>query len=47
MAACLDLDVTARFIPVREPWRNGVIEHFNDVWDKSFFRTKCSTASII
>lgn len=40
VAACLDLDVTARFIPVREPWRNGVIEHFNDVWDKSFFRTE-------
>jgi len=40
VAACLDLDVTARFIPVREPWRNGVVEHFNDVWDKSFFRTE-------
>lgn len=40
VAACLDLDVTARFIPIREPWRNGVIEHFNDVWDKSFFRTE-------
>ena len=37
VAACLDLGVTARFIPLREPWRNGVIEHFNDVWDKSFF----------
>ncbi|MGI8821882.1 MAG: integrase core domain-containing protein [Acidimicrobiia bacterium] len=31
---------TPRFIPVREPWRNGIIEHFNDVWDKSFFRTE-------
>lgn len=40
VAACLDLDVTARFIAVREPWRNGVVEHFNDVWDKSFFRTE-------
>ena len=40
VAACLDLDVTARFIPLREPWRNGVVEHFNDVWDKSFFRTQ-------
>ena len=40
VAACLDLGVTARFIPVREPWRNGVVEHFNDVWDKSFFRTE-------
>jgi hypothetical protein len=25
---------------VREPWRNGVVEHFNDVWDKSFFRSE-------
>ena len=40
VATCLDLGVTARFIPLREPWRNGVIEHFNDVWDKSFFRTQ-------
>lgn len=39
VATCLDLGVTARFIPLREPWRNGVVEHFNDVWDKSFFRT--------
>lgn len=40
VATCLDLGVTARFIPLREPWRNGVVEHFNDVWDKSFFRTE-------
>jgi hypothetical protein len=40
VATCLDLGVTARFIPLREPWRNGVIEHVNDVWDKSFFRTE-------
>jgi len=40
VATCLDLGVTPRFIPLREPWRNGVIEHFNDVWDKSFFRTE-------
>lgn len=39
VATCLDLGVTPRFIPLREPWRNGVVEHFNDVWDKSFFRT--------
>lgn len=38
VAACLDLGVTPRFIPLREPWRNGVAEHFNDVWDKTFFR---------
>ena len=40
VAACLDLDVKPRFIPLREPWRNGIVEHFNDVWDKSFFRTE-------
>lgn len=39
VATCLDLGVTARFAPLREPWRQGVIEHFNDVWDKTFFRT--------
>jgi putative transposase len=39
-ATCWDLDVVPRFIPLREPWRNGVVEHFNDVWDKSFFRTE-------
>jgi putative transposase len=40
VAACLDLGVIPRFIPLREPWRNGVVERFNDVWDKSFFRTE-------
>lgn len=44
VATCLDLGVTPRFIPVREPWRNGVIEHFNDVWNKSFFRTEVFTS---
>ena len=39
VATCLDLGVTPRFAPLREPWRQGVIEHFNDVWDKTFFRT--------
>ncbi|MCU1600061.1 MAG: hypothetical protein JWO22_770 [Frankiales bacterium] len=39
VATCLDLGVIPRFIPLREPWRNGVVEHFNDVWDKSFFRS--------
>jgi transposase len=44
VATCLDLGVTPRFIPLREPWRNGVVEHFNDVWDKSFFRTEVFTS---
>jgi hypothetical protein len=26
------------FIPPREPWRNGVIEHFNDTFERRFFR---------
>lgn len=40
VAACLDLGIVPRFIPLREPWRNGVVERFNDTWDKSFFRTE-------
>jgi hypothetical protein len=43
VATCLDLGVTPRFIPLREPWRNGIVEHFNNVWDKSFFRTETFT----
>ncbi|MEJ7583961.1 MAG: integrase core domain-containing protein [Acidimicrobiales bacterium] len=43
VATCLDLEVTPRFIPLREPWRNGIVEHFNDTWDKSFFRTEVFT----
>lgn len=43
VAACLDLGITPRFIPLREPWRNGIVEHFNDVWNKSFFRTEVFT----
>lgn len=37
---CLALGVTVRYIPIREPWRNGAVEHFQDVFDKSFFRTE-------
>jgi putative transposase len=28
------------FIPQAEPWRNGIIEKFNDTFDKKFFRTQ-------
>jgi hypothetical protein len=28
------------FIPHAEPWRNGIIEKFNDTFDKKFFRTQ-------
>jgi hypothetical protein len=30
--------VTPVFIPPREPWRNGGIEHFNDTFDKRLLR---------
>jgi putative transposase len=36
--ACLHQGVIPRFIPPREPWRNGTVEHFNDTFDKRFFR---------
>ncbi len=35
---CLRQGVTPRFIPARERWRNGTVEHFNDTFDKRFFR---------
>jgi transposase InsO family protein len=35
---CLHAGVEIVFIPEGEPWRNGIIERFNDTYDKSFFR---------
>jgi transposase len=35
---CLRQGVVPRFVPPREPWRNGTVEHFNDTFDKRFFR---------
>jgi putative transposase len=35
---CLRQGVTPVFIPAREPWRNGTIEHFNETFDRRFFR---------
>jgi putative transposase len=35
---CLRQGTTPVFVPPREPWRNGTIEHFNDTFDKRFFR---------
>ena len=35
---CLYYGVTPVFIPIKEPWRNGVIESFNNSYDKNFFR---------
>lgn len=35
---CLFYGIHPVFIPIGEPWRNGVIEHFNDTYNKKFFR---------
>jgi len=35
---CLYFGIEPMFIPEAEPWRQGVIEKFNDVYDKTFFR---------
>lgn len=37
---CLYLGVEIIFVPEAEPWRQGVIEKFNDVYDKTFFRAQ-------
>lgn len=37
---CLALRVEPVFIPIREPWRNGAIERFQEVFDRSFFRAQ-------
>ncbi len=37
---CLCLGIQPVFIPIKEPWRNGIIEHFNNVFDKTFFRSQ-------
>ena len=37
---CLHLGIQPIFIPIKEPWRNGIIERFQNVFDKMFFRTQ-------
>jgi hypothetical protein len=39
---CLHFGVQPVFIPIGEPWRNGVIEKFNDTYNRKFFLW-CST----
>jgi len=39
---CLFLRVTPVFIPVAEPWRNGIIEHFNDTMQHYLLRIEYS-----
>jgi putative transposase len=41
---CLRQGATPVFIPPREPWRNGTIEHFNDTFDQRFFRAERFTS---
>ena len=36
----LSLGITVVFIPIKEPWRNGIIEKFNDSFGKRFIRGK-------
>jgi putative transposase len=38
MRLCFELGIELIFIPVREPWRNSVIEKFNDHWNRKFYR---------
>ena len=35
---CLHQGATPVFVPPREPWRCGTIEHLNDSFDRRFFR---------
>jgi transposase InsO family protein len=37
---CLNHDIEPWFIPVTEPWRNGMIEKFNDRYQKMFLQKK-------
>jgi len=36
----LSLKITVLFIPVQEPWRNGIIEKFNDSFNRRFIKGK-------
>ena len=38
MRLCFAAGVELVFIPIREPWRNGVVEKFNDHWNRMFYR---------
>ena len=37
---CLNHDIEPWFIPKAEPWRNGMIEQFNDRYQKMFLKKK-------
>jgi putative transposase len=36
---CLYIVIEPVFIPIKEPLRNGIVKHFNNVFDKSFYRS--------
>jgi putative transposase len=40
MRVCLDLGVQPVFIPICEPWRNGVVENLNGLLNRFLFRTQ-------
>src|SRR5215207_1779292 len=40
MRVCLDLGIQPVFIPLREPWRNGVVENLNGLLTRFLFRTR-------
>jgi putative transposase len=46
---CLQHNIHLWFIPVKEPWRNGVVEKFNDHYHKKFLSkvTICSKPELI
>jgi len=35
---CLYYGIQPVFIPIGEPWRNGIVERFNDTYNEKFFR---------
>jgi len=39
MRVCLDLGIQPVFIPICEPWRNGVVENLNGLLGRFLFRT--------
>lgn len=37
---CLYLGIQPILISIKDQWRNGIIEYFQNVFDKMFFRTQ-------
>jgi len=37
---CLSCRVTPVFVPIREPWRNGIVERFNNTMQKAILNSK-------